>query len=107
MNGEIFAVYLERCLVPTLRRNDIVVMDRPPLHRSPNVRRVIEAPGATLMYLPPYSPDLNPIEMAFAKLKTDLRKAAERSIPALWDRIGSVLNIFKPIECENFFTRAG
>lgn len=107
MNGDIFAVYLERCLVPSLRPNDIVVMDNLPVHRSDNVRRIIEAAGATLVYLPPYSPDLNPIEMAFAKLKAYLRKAAERSMPALWDRIGSILNLFSPDECANYFAHAG
>ena len=107
MNGEIFAVYLERCLVPTLRPDDIVVMDNLPVHKSDNVRRIIEAAGATLVYLPPYSPDLNPIEMAFAKLKAHLRKAAERSMPALWDRIGSILALFSPDECANYFTHAG
>jgi transposase len=107
MNGEIFAVYLERCLVPTLRPNDIVVMDNLPVHKSDNVRRIIEAAGATLVYLPPYSPDLNPIEMAFAKLKSHLRKAAERSMPAPWDRIGSILELFSSDECANYFTHAG
>jgi transposase len=107
MNGEIFRVYLERCLVPTLTPGDIVVMDNLPAHKNDRVRRIIEAAGAELRYLPPYSPDLNPIEMAFAKLKAYLRKAAERSIPALWDRIGSVLNLFSPGECANFFNHAG
>lgn len=107
MNSEIFAVYLERCLVPSLRPGDIVVMDNLPAHKNDNVRRIIEAAGATLLYLPPYSPDLNPIEMAFAKLKAYLRKAAERSIPALWDSIGSVLNLFTPDECANYFAHAG
>jgi transposase len=107
MNGEIFSVYLERCLVPVLRRGDIVVMDNLSVHKSDHVRRTIEAAGATLMYLPPYSPDLNPIEMAFAKLKASLRKAAERSMPALWDRIGSILDLYTPTECENYFAHAG
>jgi len=80
MNGEIFRVYLERCLVPTLTPGDIVVMDNLPAHKNDRVRRIIEAAGAELRYLPPYSPDLNPIEMAFAKLKAYLRKAAERSM---------------------------
>ncbi len=71
------------------------------------VRRIIQAAGAELRYLPPYSPDLNPIEMAFAKLKAHLRKANERSIPALWHRIGSILNLFPPDQCANFFDHAG
>lgn len=107
MNGDIFAVYLERCLVPTLCPGDIVVMDNLPVHKSSNVRRIIEAAGANLIYLPPYSPDLNPIEMAFAKLKAHLRKAAERSMPALWDRIGSIFGLFTPNECVNYFKHAG
>jgi transposase len=107
MTGEIFRVYLERCLVPTLKPGDIVVMDNLPAHKNDEVRRIIEAAGAQLRYLPPYSPDLNPIEMAFAKLKAHLRKAAERSIPALWDRIGSILDLFSPHECLNFFNHAG
>jgi transposase len=107
MTGEIFRVYLERCLVPTLKPGDIVVMDNLPAHKNDEVRRIIEAAGAQLRYLPPYSPDLNPIEMAFAKLKAHLRKAAERSIPALWDRIGSILDLFSPRECLNFFNHAG
>ena len=107
MNGEIFTVYLERCLVPTLSPGDIVVMDNLPVHKSRNVRSIIEAAGATLIYLPPYSPDLNPIEMAFAKLKAHLRKAAERSMTALWDRIGSILDLFSKDECANYFTHAG
>jgi transposase len=107
MNGEIFAVYLDRCLVPTLHPGDIVVMDNLSVHKSDHVRRVIEAAGASLMYLPPYSPDLNPIEMAFAKLKANLRKAAERSMPALWDTIASLLDLFTPNECANYFAHAG
>ena len=107
MNGEIFAVYLERCLVPVLRPGDIVVMDNLSVHKSDHVRRAIEAAGAELMYLPPYSPDLNPIEMAFAKLKANLRKAAERSMHTLWDRIGSILDLYTPEECTNYFSHAG
>src|ERR1022692_3569737 len=82
-------------------------MDNLPAHKNDEVRRIIEAAGAQLRYLPPYSPDLNPIELAFAKLKAHLRKAAERSIPALWDRIGSILDLFSPRECLNFFNHAG
>ncbi len=93
--------------MPTLRSCDIVVMDNLSSHKSEEVREIIEAAGATLLYLPPYSPDLNPIEMAFAKLKAHLRKAAERSMPALWDRIGMILDIFSPAECANFFSHAG
>src|SRR5690606_32901188 len=107
MNGEIFRVYLQRCLVPTLKPGDIVVMDNLPAHKNDDVRQIIEAAGAQLRYLPPYSPDLNPIEMAFAKLKAHLRKAAERSIPALWIRIGFILVLFSQVQCINFFYHAG
>jgi transposase len=107
MNGTIFRAYLEQCLVPTLKPGDIVVMDNLSAHKNEEVRKIIESAGAELRYLPPYSPDLNPIEQAFAKLKAHLRKAAERSIPALWDRIGSTLNTFSPEGCKNFFTHVG
>jgi transposase len=107
MNSAIFKVYLEQCLIPTLRAGDIVVMDNLSSHKNIEVRQIIEAAGAKLLYLPPYSPDLNPIEQAFSKLKAHLRKAAERSIPALWDRIGTILDNFSAAECENFFRHAG
>lgn len=107
MNSVIFRTYLERCLVPTLNQGDIVVMDNLSSHKSEEVREIIEAAGARLLYLPPYSPDLNPIEQAFAKLKAHLRKAAERSIPALWDRIGAILDTFSPDDCQNFFRHDG
>jgi transposase len=94
MNGAAFLVYIEKFLVPSLAEGDIVIMDNLPAHKVEGVRERIEAAGARLLYLPPYSPDLNPIEMAFAKFKTLLRKAAERTIPALWDRIGQTLDAF-------------
>ena len=107
MNGEVFRAYVEQVLAPTLAPGDIVIMDNLGSHKVAGVRQAIEAQGANLWYLPPYSPDLNPIEQAFAKLKAHLRKAAERSIPALWDRIGSTLNTFSPEECKNFFNHLG
>ena len=107
MNSLIFRTYLERCLVPTLNPGDIVVMDNLSSHKSEEVREIVEAAGAGLLYLPPYSPDLNPIEQAFAKVKAHLRKAAERSIPALWDRIGAILDTFSAAECRNFFSHDG
>jgi transposase len=107
MNSAIFKAYLEQCLVPTLRLGDIVVMDNLSSHKSIEVRQIIEAAGAKLLYLPAYSPDLNPIEQAFSKLKAHLRKAAERSIPALWDSIGTILDTFSAAECQNFFKHAG
>jgi transposase len=107
MNGEIFLTYLQRCLVPTLSPGEIVSMDNLPAHKVAGVREIIEATGAMLWLLPPYSPDLNPIEQSFAKLKANLRKAGERSIPALWDRIGTILQSFTSQECKNYFTHAG
>lgn len=107
MNSVIFKAYLKQCLVPILRPGDIVVMDNLSSHKGDEVRQIIEGAGASLLYLPPYSPDFNPIEQAFSKLKAHLRKAAERSIPALWDRIGAVLDAFSPAECRNFYSHAG
>jgi transposase len=107
MNGEIFLTYLQQCLVPTLSPGDIVSMDNRPAHKIAGVRELIEASGAELRLLPPYSPDLNPIEMSFAKLKAHLRKAGARSIPALWDRIGTATQAFTPQECKNYFRHAG
>jgi transposase len=107
MNGEIFLTYLEQCLVPTLSPGEIVKMDNLPAHKVAGVRETIEATGAELRLLPPYSPDLNPIEQSFAKFKAHLRKASERSIPALWNRIGTILQSYTPEECGNYFRHAG
>jgi transposase len=107
MNGEAFLVYVEKVLAPTLRAGDIVVIDNLSSHKVQGVREAIEAAGARLLYLPPYSPDLNPIELAFAKFKSLLRKAAERTRDALWDRIGQSINEFTPQECANYFTHDG
>lgn len=107
MTGAIFLEYLRQCLLPTLSPGDIVVMDNLPAHKGAAVRQIIEAAGAELRYLPAYSPDLNPIEQAIAKLKAHLRKAQERSIDALWRRIGKLLDLFKPQECANFFANSG
>jgi transposase len=107
MNGPMFLAYVEQCLVPTLKRGEIVLMDNLPVHKVAGVREAIEAVGATLLYLPSYSPDLNPIEMAFSKLKAHLRKAAERTIAGLLRRIGRVVKAFTPQECTNFFSHAG
>jgi transposase len=106
MNAAIFIVYLQKCLVPTLRPGAIVNMDKLPAHKVEQVRQIIEAAGAALRYLPAYSPDLNPIEQAFAKLKSDLRKAKERTVPGLYDRIGTALDPFTPTECRNYFTHS-
>jgi transposase len=107
MNGPIFRTYLERCLIPTLTPGDIVIMDNLSSHKVAGVREAIERAGARLVYLPPYSPDLNPIELLFAKLKALLRKAAERSIEALWATIGRLLDAFSPAECANYLRHAG
>ncbi len=107
MNGPIFRTYLERCLIPTLTPGDIVIMDNLSAHKVAGVREALEAAGAKLVYLPPYSPDLNPIEQLFAKLKALLRKAAERSIEALWTTIGRLLDAFSPEECANYLRHAG
>jgi transposase len=107
INGVWFQAYVDQVLVPTLSPGDIVVMDNLGSHKGAGVRKAIEAAGATLLYLPPYSPDFNPIEKAFSKLKALLRKAAERSVDALWNRIGALLEAFTPQECANFFAAAG
>ena len=107
INGESFRAYVEQFLVPTLRPGDVVVLDNLGSHKGQAVRAAIRAAGAHLLFLPPYSPDLNPIEQVFAKLKTLLRKAAERTVEATWKRIGSLLGNFAPAECSNYFKNAG
>jgi transposase len=107
MNGEIFLFYVEQCLAPTLNRGDIVVMDNLGAHKVAGVKEAIEAVGAELRYLPEYSPDLNPIEMSFSKLKAYLRKAAERTQRSLRRRIGTFLPRLGPHECANYFAHAG
>ena len=107
MNGIAFRAYIEQMLAPTLKAGDMVIMDNLSAHKVHGVREAIEAAGASLVYLPPYSPDFNPIEQVFAKLKALLRKAAERTIDALWDTIGKLLDLFPPQECQNYFTNAG
>jgi transposase len=107
MTAKKFLAWVEQCLVPTLRRKDIVMMDNLPAHKAAGVRKAIEARGATLRYLPKYSPDLNPIEMPFSALKAFLRKAAERTIPRLRRRIGSFAHHLKPDKASNYFRHAG
>lgn len=107
MNGTVFLAYVEQVLVRTLAQGDIVVMDNLPAHKAAGVHEAIEAAGARLLYLPPYSPDFNPIENAFSKLKAMLRAKAERTIPALWDAVGAILDRFTPTECANYFKAAG
>ena len=107
MNGNAFLAYVEQVLGPTLKPGDIVVLDNLSAHKVPGIREAIEAAGAKLLYLPPYSPDFNPIEQLFAKLKALLRKAAERSVEGLWNRIARLLDAFPPDECANYFRNAG
>jgi transposase len=106
MTGEWFLAYTEQVLVPTLRRGDVVILDNPPAHKGAAVRDAVEAVGATLLFPPPYSPDFNPIENAFAKLKTLLRKAAARTVDQLWRVIGDSIEAFTPTECANYFAAA-
>ena len=107
MNGISFLAYVEQVFAPTLRRGDIVIMDNVGVHKVAGVRDAIEARGAVLLYLPPYSPDLNPIEQFFSKLKAVLRKAAARSIESLWAAIGCCLPNLSPRECAAYLTNAG
>ncbi|MFC6738979.1 IS630 family transposase [Methylobacterium tardum] len=107
INRDAFQTYVERVLVPELTPGDTVVMDNLGSHKGPAVRAAIEAAGARLLFLPPYSPDFNPIEMAFSKLKALLRKAAERTVEGLWTAIGQLIDTITPDECANFFRAAG
>lgn len=107
VNGEAFVAYVEQCLVPCLKRGDIVVMDNVPSHKVDGVQDAIEAAGASVRYLPPYSPDLNPIENAYSALKANLRRLAERSEDALCRRIGQFVRRLPPQTCANFFANAG
>lgn len=107
MTGEWFQAYVEQVLVPTLKPGDIVILDNLAAHKRAAARQAIEAVGARLLFLPPYSPDLNPIENAFAKLKALLRKAAARNIDQLWTAIADAIDTFRPTECANYFAAAG
>ena len=107
INGASFLAYVEQFLAPTLAPGDVVVMDNLGSHKVAGVHEAIEARGAFLLYLPPYSPDLNPIEQAFAKLKAILRAAAARTVDALWAAIGTALAAFSSAQCANFFANAG
>ena len=107
INREAFEVYVEQVLAPELHAGDVVVMDNLSSHKGPRVQELIEATGARLLFLPPYSPDFNPIEKVFSKLKALLRKAAERTVEGLWTTIGKLLDAFPPAECANYFAAAG
>jgi transposase len=107
MTADWFAAYAEQVLAPTLRPGDLVILDNLAAHKSAKARDAIEAAGARLLFLPPYSPDLNPIENAFAKLKALLRKAAARTLEQLWAAIAAAIDAFTPAECANYFAAAG
>lgn len=107
MNGQWFLAYVEQALVPTLKPGDVVIMDNLGSHKGAAVRKAIRNARAHLLFLPPYSPDLNPIEQVFAKLKSQLRKADERSIETVWRRIGTLLDLFSANECANYIRHAG
>ncbi len=107
INGEWFLAYVEQVLVPTLKPGDVVIMDNLGSHKGRAVRSALRKARAHLLFLPPYSPDLNPIEQVFAKLKSQLRKADERSIETVWRRIGALLDLFSAQECANYIRHAG
>lgn len=107
INGEWFEAYVAQVLVPTLKPGDVVILDNLSSHKRPAAREMIEAAGARMLFLPPYSPDFNPIEKAFSKLKALLRKAAERTVFGLWDRIGQLIEFVEPQEARNFFNSCG
>jgi transposase len=107
INGELFLAYVEQILVPTLRPGDIVIMDNLGSHKRAGVRAALEAAGAQLLYLPAYSPDLNPIEQVFAKLKTVLRAKAIRTVDALWTALSTIADTITPAECANYLRNSG
>lgn len=107
VNAQSFTDYIEQCLVPTLSPGDVVIIDNLSSHKKPAIRNAIRAVGARLLFLPPYSPDLNPIEQVFATLKHLMRKAAERSHEATWRRVGTLLDAFSPAECRNYLVNSG
>ena len=107
MDGECFLAYVEQVLAPSLTPGDVVVMDNLPAHRVSGIKATIERAGAKLLYLPPYSPDFNPIEQVFAKLKALLRKAAARTVDDPWAAIATILKTFTPAECHNYFVNSG
>jgi transposase len=107
MNKQIFGLYIETQLAPTLSPGDIVILDNLSCHKSEKAEAAIRDKGAWMLFLPPYSPDLNPIEMAFSKLKTLLRKAAARTYEQVWKSLGEICDLFEPKECRNYFQAAG
>ena len=107
INRAAFEAWIETQLAPTLRKGDVVILDNLAVHKSPKAAAILRAKGAWFLFLPPYSPDLNPIEMAFAKLKAHLRRIGARTLDALWRAVGEICGLFHPDECWNFFRKAG
>ena len=107
MNREMFDLYIETQLAPTLQKGDVVILDNLAAHKSEKARAILHARGAWFLFLPPYSPDLNPIEMAFSKLKAHLRRIGARTIDALWRAVGEICDLYHPDECWNYFKAAG
>jgi transposase len=107
INGDMFVAYVEQVLAATLRKGDVVIMDNLRCHKVAGVREAIEAVGASLMFIPPYSPDLNPIEQAFAKLKALLRAHKLRTVEALWEALGTLPGCLAPAECANYLRHSG
>jgi transposase len=107
MNKQIFELYVETQLAPTLQPGDVVILDNLPSHKSDKAKAILKERGAWFLFLPPYSPDLNPIEMAFSKLKAHLRRIGARTIDELWRAVGSICDLYDPDECQNYFTAAG
>jgi len=107
MNRAIFEAYVETQLAPALKHGDVVILDNLSSHKSERAEAIIRSRGAWILFLPPYSPDLNPIEMAFSKLKAHLRATAARTIDDLWKAIGNICSLFSPEECSNYFAAAG
>ena len=107
INGQGFVDYVEQCLVPVLKPGDIVILDNLSSHKAKAARKAIRAAGAKMLFLPPYSPDLNPIEQVFSKLKHMMRKAAERTRDTVWRKIGQLIDLFPPEECANYFRNSG
>jgi transposase len=107
VNGEVFLAYVRRVLVPTMKKGDIVIMDNLGSHKIPDIQQALRTAGATLLFVPPYRPDLNPIEMAFSKIKSIPRKKAHRTVEALWTELGEIAKCFSPPECRNYLRHAG
>jgi transposase len=107
MTRQIFEIYVETQLAPTLDPGDVVILDNLPSHKSERARALLKERGAWFLFLPPYSPDLNPIEMAFSKLKAHLRRIGARTIDDLWRAVGSICDLYSPEECQNYFNAAG